>query len=1342
MKVKRKKVRFATPNNPNPLACHSQKITADKYEERIVAKACVSIIPDKPWGYPFVYDLGQYLIMRMSAAREAGRADVEQRLEHRIRAILSACHRAVSPILAPFQAYMSARLHELRRELMVSTQFYEEAFSHIDGPGVWHANVAGIVLLQKLQGGKRRKAFDQHLNQLVTKGFANALKIVANFDWLTSQEVHSVAKALVEVEDRYLAIEREDPEFYKWLDSLDGHGHAKKRASKIHLRTSQMWESTTVQSEMKMMQGGILDGVLSGRSTQQRSQYQMEPIFCGRERELNALKSLTVQNENGVIDFQVLVFTGQPGIGRSSLLRQFHKFLSKGVKKQILDANCEEEANSERKWVSIFTKAPDRNGVDFSVFCAIFRKIFGAKVSMTDEQLREVVKVFFAEKHPKLRNIPHMSLLNAVIQCDLDESEETSIMSPLMRRKATLALLSLVLDAYVDQKRLALLIDDAHLLDPGSLELIKHLTMRRSANLIVVLSLREAEMEANYPSYLRALQNSDCVAFSMLPTLEEKDVRRLLSARHKVESVESALVTFCLNKSRGVPFLLEQVDSSISEAGMAQVGAGKYSLVGIRLDHNLDTLQIDTTRVEKIIKSRLLELSREHLQVLQVAACFGGNANIYALTQIVEMLEVHEEIDVFRTVHYPNVTRFATLKMEGTRNCLLEFANRVVHRAVYDTIARNDREKIHGLIAKLHHKQVLGHERGSFSIKEDHDSKTYILLGMKYYKTRMSVAAVGAHWERANRIGRAFICFGRAGKQAATRGDFGSIKLYERCLALAAEVEDGDERISLQQVALAMIEKANALAMFSLYSEALKHIYRGMRMIGDALPEEESAMAYEITTTIILPELPRALCSCFSTRMNGKPTGHTVSQSTSTRLRIHAYVLLCKIAFAERDPSLLAIAANRLMRLCLQSDKGGSPLLYACIYKAIALRRMPLVSSQAQPLVDAFLEARAIYEEEIAGDLSFLTLELGLYLSNGMFRDALEKGYGTLAYFHKTAFSGSSKESFAYLQSCLPGVLAGHYETVSTELETLVKYFPFGAAPEAIPCALEMLSLCHFRRGLYDSAAATHDTMVELLAQTDVSDLDKVPGALYSSPVELTFLLYGGQLEECASKLIRGYGARMAIPFVDPPFYQRIFAPSYCCEQLLQDDLLIRDLIPALAGKLGASRMMKGGDDADKAQKELTTQGKTSGRQSFKYHPKTKRSLLSSERIHIRDKIKSTRGRLSDATRRSLNEVAAGYLEKCRVFANQYSFALPEFALLQGLHEHRTGSAHRAREIWESGVRDAEDQGQVYVKAQLLFELTRHAGSDSEEKNLVRETYANATVRRERRMLIMYSFVL
>ena len=74
--------------------------------------------------------------------------------------------------------------------------------------------------------------------------------------------------------------------------------------------------------------------------------------------------------------------------------------------------------------------------------------------------------------------------------------------------------------------------------------------------------------------------------------------------------------------------------------------------------------------------------------------------------------------------------------MEGTTNCLVEFVNRVVARAAYDTLARKEKEKIHGLIAKLFMKVVL-EEHGLSTYSDGHKTKKSDLLGMDYYKTRM-----------------------------------------------------------------------------------------------------------------------------------------------------------------------------------------------------------------------------------------------------------------------------------------------------------------------------------------------------------------------------------------------------------------------------------------------------------------------------------------------------------------------------------------------------------------------------------------------------------------------------
>ena len=131
-----------------------------------------------------------------------------------------------------------------------------------------------------------------------------------------------------------------------------------------------------------------------------------------------------------------------------------------------------------------------------------------------------------------------------------------------------------------------------------------------------------------------------------------------------------------------------------------------------------------------------------------------------------------------------------------------------------------------------------------------------------------SLAAVGAHWERANRLGRAFVCFRKAGDEARVRGDRGAIELYEHCITLAAEVE-GNELISVLQVAGLRVELACALERFSYHSKALKHVSLALSLMGETLPTTDNSMLFEIATKIILPELPRALCSCCFSSVHG-----------------------------------------------------------------------------------------------------------------------------------------------------------------------------------------------------------------------------------------------------------------------------------------------------------------------------------------------------------------------------------------------------------------------------------------------------------------------------------------
>ena len=370
---------------------------------------------------------------------------------------------------------------------------------------------------------------------------------MAAYAWLTPQERNCVEQALVEVDDRHRALEREAPDYYGFLDSLDMHGEVTKRGSS---RKSFRGASITSMSTRSM----------NSRRTTVSTPSPEKFFFCGRGREEAILKSIVTPNEEDRVPFGILVITGQPGMGRSSMLRRFHNLLSKDVDlkgtlrrvEATPNPRSKEVLQMDQKWFSIFTKAQDRNSAHFAVFRAIFSIIVGAEISMKRDQRREIVRRFFTEQHPELRDIPHKSLLNTVIPCDMDESEATALMSGRVRNNATLILLSLIIEAFVLRERLALLVDDVHLMDRGSFDLIERLMERSPSNLIIILSLRMAEMETHYSSYISLFKRSGCVVWRELGSLERKDMAELLRARHEAESVESAIVDYCKSFRRSI----------------------------------------------------------------------------------------------------------------------------------------------------------------------------------------------------------------------------------------------------------------------------------------------------------------------------------------------------------------------------------------------------------------------------------------------------------------------------------------------------------------------------------------------------------------------------------------------------------------------------------------------------------------------------------------------------------------------------------------------------------------------------------------------------------------------
>ncbi|HET8628543.1 MAG TPA: AAA family ATPase [Thermomicrobiales bacterium] len=176
------------------------------------------------------------------------------------------------------------------------------------------------------------------------------------------------------------------------------------------------------------------------------------------------------------------------------------------------------------------------------------------------------------------------------------------------------------LAAAARRRPLALLLEDLHWADPGSLDLLRYLA-RGAADLplLLVATYREDEVTRRHPLFpLLPLLVREAGALRLdLRRLAPVDARALAAARYRLAGAdEDRLVAYLADHAAGNPLYIGELLRTLEEEGLLRPRAGAWALGDLALARVPPLLR-------QVIEARLLRLGEGAHELLSVAAVIG-----------------------------------------------------------------------------------------------------------------------------------------------------------------------------------------------------------------------------------------------------------------------------------------------------------------------------------------------------------------------------------------------------------------------------------------------------------------------------------------------------------------------------------------------------------------------------------------------------------------------------------------------------------------------------------------------------------------------------------------------
>ncbi len=377
----------------------------------------------------------------------------------------------------------------------------------------------------------------------------------------------------------------------------------------------------------------------------------MRGRFVGRSSEFKQAKALWAQAAAG--QGQTLLISGEPGIGKTRLLRELvtHVEVSGG---QAFIGEAYEEA-----------------GAPYAPFAQILRRTLQRAaqegVTLSEINLADLL-VLAPELRPSYPDVPPNPPLKPEAEQQRQFESVVAMLSAVGERTPTL-----------------LAIDDAHWADSGSLALLRHLARRtRRQPVLLVLTYREVELDEARPlnEALLDLDRNRLATRLKLARFSLEETGELLQAIFE-EEITPEFLNAIYRETEGNPFFIEEVCKALVEGGKVYFENGRWHRPG------MDELAIPQS-VRMAIQSRISALPEPTQDILRLAAILGREFEYETLATASE-LEEDALIEALETAEQAQLIE----EVNGSGEVTFSFVHALIPSTLAEGVRTLRRRKLH-----------------------------------------------------------------------------------------------------------------------------------------------------------------------------------------------------------------------------------------------------------------------------------------------------------------------------------------------------------------------------------------------------------------------------------------------------------------------------------------------------------------------------------------------------------------------------------------------------------------------------------------------------------------------
>ena len=391
----------------------------------------------------------------------------------------------------------------------------------------------------------------------------------------------------------------------------------------------------------------------------------------GRERDLKELDSHLRKALQG--HRQLVLVTGEAGVGKSTLLDAFEQRLGGHENMRIARGQCVEGFGGKEAY--------------YPILDAFSHLVRGAGAEGT-------IQILASQAPTWLLQFP--SLLKPE-QRDALQREILGATRERMVREICEALESLTA-----KNPLALILEDLHWVDPSTLDLISALARRRGpAKLLVLGSYRPVDVIL-LQSPLKGLRQ-DLVMHKLcseiaLERLTEADVAKYLAEEFPGSALPTGLAELVHRHSEGNPLFMTAIASDLVKSGLLAEEQGSWSLTA-----PLEQIVPDVPEtLQQMLEIQVERLSEPEQRVLKSASVAGRRFSAWSVAAMLGtgVAEAEETCERFAERQQFLRPGRASGVLGGTQSAHYEFRHSLYREALYRRVPPAQRSRLHRLLAE------------------------------------------------------------------------------------------------------------------------------------------------------------------------------------------------------------------------------------------------------------------------------------------------------------------------------------------------------------------------------------------------------------------------------------------------------------------------------------------------------------------------------------------------------------------------------------------------------------------------------------------------------------------